>query len=106
MADSVFYAESVEEDAAGKDEGDAEESPEGESFTEEEPGNHGGDEKAHAAPGGVGKSEVQGEGSFGKDVETESVGYKASGGREEEGEALRHFQKGGSCQFKGDGQEK
>ena len=69
MADSVFYAESVEEDAAGEDEGDAEESPEGESFTEEEPGNHGGDEKAHTAPDGVGKSEVQGKSGFGKYIE-------------------------------------
>lgn len=69
MEDLIFYAECVEKNAACKDEGDAQKAHDSQPFAEEEPGNHGGDKKAYAAPGSISKGEIQGKSGFGEYVE-------------------------------------
>lgn len=89
-----------------KNKSNAQKAPVGEFFAEEGPGNHGGDDQADAAPCGVRKGEVEGQGGFGENIETESVGNQASCGGHRKGKALGHFKESGAQKFQGNGYEK
>ena len=100
-----FCTEEIEQDAACDDEEDGKDSGGCQFFAEEEPGNQCGGQDAHAAPGGIGESQVQGREGPGEGEEAETVGNEAARGGQDEGEAMGHFKEGGAGEFHGNGKE-